>query len=126
MNRIIKLTIAVLFSATMLSAVAQQTPVVHNGHWWNEKSQVYHEAFVVGYKEGMHKVLAHDSELSKFGSTELVIGLDKFYKDFRNQNITISDSLPYVGDQLRGVPDDKLAAELLKMRASAAGVPNPE
>jgi hypothetical protein len=127
MNRILKLTLPVLFfCATVLSAGAQQNTVAHNGHWWNQKSQVYHEGFVIGYKEGMHKILGHDSDLAKFGYTELVIGVDKFYKDFRNQNINIADALPYVGDQLRGIADDKLAAELLKMRAAAASAPNPE
>src|SRR5580704_16543505 len=126
MNRILKLTLPILFCGATLSASAQQNPVVHNGHWWTQKSEVYHEGFVIGFKEGMHKTLGHDSDLAKFGYSELVIGVDKFYKDFRNQNINIADALPYVGDQLRGIPDDKLAAELLKMRAAAAGAPNPE
>ena len=126
MKSILKLSLPVLFCAVMLSANAQQPAVTHNGHWWNQKSQIYHEGFVIGYKEGMHKILGHDSDLAKFGSTELVAGLDKFYKDFRNQTINVSEALPYVGDQLRGIADDKLAAELLKLRATAASAPNPE
>ena len=95
-------------------------PAVHNGLWWEEKSGLFKEAFVGGYKAGSMHVAGHPLDVNKFPATELIDGLDHFYKDFRNRNILIDDALSYVEDQMRGVPDDKLAAEVLKMRAAAA------
>jgi len=119
-----------LFLLIGASAVAIAQPkhdiTSYNGTWWLNKSTVFHEAYITGYKQGMHHVLNHESDLVKFGSVELAAGVDHFYKDFRNRNITVMDALTFVGDQLRGVPDEKLNAELLKMRASAASTTAPE
>jgi|SRR6185312_3117876 len=95
-------------------------PAVHNGLWWGEKSGTFKEAFLGGYKAGSMHVAGHPLDVNKFPATELIDGLDHFYKDFRNRSILIDDALTYVEDQMRGVPDDKLAAEVLKMRAAAA------
>lgn len=98
----------------------------HGGAWWREKSAVYKEAYISGYKTGSHHQAGQNTPLSKFGAKELVDGLNKFYADFRNRNISINDSLFYVADQLSGVPDEKLNAEILQMRAAAIGTPAPE
>ena len=95
-------------------------PVVHNGLWWEEKSGLFKEAFVGGYKAGSMHVAGHPLDVNKFPATLLIDGLDRFYKDFRNRSILIDDALSYVEDQMRGFPDDKLATEVLKMRAAAA------
>ena len=81
---------------------------------------LYKEAFVNGYKSGAHSDAGHDTVLSPFGTTELVDGVNTFYKDFRNRNIVFNDAIAFVADQMRGIPEDKLNAELLKARAAAA------
>jgi hypothetical protein len=62
----------------------------------------------------------HPLDINAFPASELIDGLDSFYKDFRNRNILVDDALSYIVDQLRGASDDKLKDELLKMRAAAA------
>jgi hypothetical protein len=103
-----------------MAAQQSKTPN-YNGAWWGQKSHVFHEAWVSGYKSGLHQGEGHDTELTKFGPIELVDGLDKFYSDFRNRNINVHDALPFVAAQLSGAPDEKLNAQLLKLRAAAAG-----
>ena len=57
---------------------------------------------------------------------ELVIGARPVLQGFHATRTSPSlTRCPMLAADLRGVPDDGLAAELLKMRASAAGVPNP-
>lgn len=107
-----------LLCTTML--IAQQPKVTHNGTWWRDKSPLYKEAFVNGFKSGARSTAGHDTPLSPFGTTELVDGVDKFYKDFRNRNILFNDAMTFVADQLGGMSDDKLNTELLKARAAAA------
>lgn len=115
---------AIVRSACLLlctsALFAQQPKPLHNGTWWRDKSPLYREAFVNGYKSGARHGAGRDTELTPFGTTELVDGVDKFYRDFRNRNIIFNDAIAFVADQLRGVPDDKLNAELLKARAAAA------
>ena len=99
---------------------AEAKPPVHNGLWWDAKSSTFRDAFMTGYKSGSAHAAGHAVEVNQFPVSELVDGLDHFYKDFRNKNILVDDALNYVQDQLRGVADDKLNASLLKMRAAAA------
>jgi hypothetical protein len=93
---------------------------VHNGLWWQEKSGLFKEAFIGGYKAGAEDTAGHALDVNKFAGSELIDGLNTFYKDFRNRNIMVSNALSYVEDQLSGSADEKLSAELLKMRAAAA------
>ena len=79
-------------------------PAPHTGDWWKDKSGVFREAYVGGYKEGAHNALGHDTELSKFAAKDLVAGINKFYEDFRNRNIQFPQVINYVADQLRGIP----------------------
>ena len=116
-----KLQFFILLLFCTVAITAQQPKPTHTGTWWKDKSGLYKEAFVSGYKLGAHHAIGHDTDLTPFGVTELVAGVDTFYKDFRNRNIVFSDAIGFVSDQLRGIPDDKLNAELLKMRAAAAG-----
>jgi hypothetical protein len=125
MKKVIAVLTLTLLCATPL--LAQQhhsgpnSPApVHNGPWWKEKSSIFKEAFIAGYKAGSEHVAGHLLDINKFPGSELIPGLDSFYKDFRNSGILIDDALTYVEDQMRGIPDDKLNAELLKMRAAAA------
>ncbi len=108
----------VLFCGSVVGQVGKPT-VNYNGVWWSGKSQTYREAWVSGYKSGLHQGRGKDTELTKFGTHELLDGVNKFYEDFRNRNITLHEALPYVADQLSGVPDDKLNAEILKLRKAA-------
>jgi hypothetical protein len=120
-----KMFALLLTLALALPALAQKAPD-HAGTWWKEKSEIYKEAYIAGYKTGAHQEAGHDTSLSKFGAKELTDGLNHFYADFRNRNISINDSIFYVADQLAGVPDEKLNAEILKMRAAAVGVSSDE
>lgn len=128
MKKSLGICLATVLCATAFAQPVQQSnhknpngpSVVHNGLWWEEKSGLFKEAFVGGYKAGSMHVAGHPLDVNKFPATELIDGLDHFYKDFRNRSILVDDALSYVEDQMRGVPDDKLAAEVLKMRAAAA------
>lgn len=123
-----KLLAVFLFSATVVFAQpipqsghpAEAKPAIHNGLWWESKSNTFRDAFTTGYKSGASHTAGHAIEVNQFPVSELVDGLDHFYKDFRNKNILVDDALTYVLEQLRGVDDDKLKASLLKMRAAAA------
>jgi hypothetical protein len=99
---------------------AEGPPPIHNGLWWGSKSSLFRDGFMTGYKSGSMHAIGHPIDLNAFPASELIDGLDSFYKDFRNRNILVDDALVYITDQLRGAPDDKLNAELLKMRAAAA------
>lgn len=116
MKKLLTLSLTLMLCAT---AFAGQVKVRHTGGWWRQKSGVFHEAYVSGYKSGKHDGMGKDTNLTEFGEKELVDGLDKFYSDFRNRNILFPDAIAYVADQLRGVPDDKLAAEILRLRAAS-------
>ncbi len=93
---------------------------IHNGLWWQSKSELFRVGFMTGYKSGSAHGAGHPLDINQFPAIELIDGLNSFYKDFRNRNILVDDALNYVQDQLRGAPDDKLNAELLKMREAAA------
>ena len=99
--------------------LAGPTPV-HNGIWWSGKQMPYKEGFMIGYKSGAERAVGHPTDITKFPSSELIDGIDSFYKDFRNRSIVIDDALPYIAEQLRGVSDETLKTELLKMRAASA------
>ena len=99
---------------------AEGPPPIHNGLWWQSKSSLFRDGFMTGYKSGSAHGAGHPLDINQFPAIELIDGIDSFYKDFRNRNILFDDAILYVVDQLRGVPDDKLNAELLKMRAAAA------
>ena len=113
------LAIAIAVSA---SAATGKAP----GTWWKEKSEISRESYVNGYKAGARHQAGHDTPLSKFGAKELTDGLNNFYSDFRNRNISFNEAVFYVADQLAGVPDEKLNAEILKLRAAAVGAGSDE
>ncbi len=104
-----------------LSANAAEN-VKHDGIWWNEKSGIFKEAFVVGYEEGS----THSRSQSKHAdwgierSHQLVDGLNAFYGDFRNLKIHVDNAIDYVNSQLNGKTDDDLAPELQRLRKNAA------
>jgi hypothetical protein len=102
---------------------AEAPPPIHNGIWWQSKSKLFQDAFTTGYKSGSTHASGHPIEITQYPVSELVDGVNHFYKDFRNRNILVDEALIYVIDQLRGIPDDQLNAELLKMRAAAAPSP---
>ena len=102
------------------SRPAEGPPPIHNGLWWQNKSTLFRDGFITGYKSGSAHAAGHPIDITAFPASELIDGVDSFYKDFRNRNILVDDALLYIVDQLRGTPDDKLNAELLKMRAAAA------
>jgi hypothetical protein len=93
---------------------------IHNGLWWQNKSELFRDGFMTGYKSGSAHAAGHALDVNEFPAIELIDGLNSFYKDFRNRNILVDDALIYVQDQLHGVPDDKLNAEVLKLRAASA------
>jgi len=128
MKKLLSLTLATLLFATIF-AIAQRKAVhppaegpapIHNGLWWQSKSPLFRDGFVTGYKSGNAHGAGHSTDINQFPAIELIDGLDSVYKDFRNRNILVDDALLYVCDQLRGVPDEKLNTELLKMRADSA------
>jgi hypothetical protein len=126
MKRFLSVTLTVLLCATAFAAPqhkshpAEAAPPIHNGIWWGNKSSLFRDGFITGYKSGSMHAAGHPIDINAFPASELIDGVDSFYKDFRNRNILIDDALLYIVDQLRGVPDDKLKDELLKMRAAAA------
>ena len=112
-----------VYAQPMADQSTQSSPSEpHDGHWWSKKSFVYKEGFMSGYHAGLVKQSGgKPTDLKGLGSSQLIEGLEKFYKDFRNQKIVVDDALTYVIQEIQGVPDDKLAANLLKMRQAAAG-----
>jgi len=129
MKKLLALTFALLLCTTSFAVAqhhsntshpAEAPPPIHNGLWWQSKSTTFRDGFVTGYKSGTLHTAGHAIDINQFPAIELIDGLDSFYKDFRNRNILVDDALNYVQDQLRGIPDEKLNAELLKMRAAAA------
>ncbi len=99
---------------------AEAPPPIHNGLWWQNKSPLFHDGFMTGYKSGSMHTAGHPLDLNQFPAVELIDGVNAVYIDFRNRNILVDDALHYVIDQLKGVSDDALNAELLTMRAAAA------
>ncbi len=128
MKKLLGLTFALLLCTTSFAVAqhhntghpAEAPPPIHNGLWWQSKSSTFRDGFMTGYKSGTLHTAGHAIDINQFPAIELIDGLDSFYKDFRNRNILVDDALIYIVDQLRGVPDDKLHDELLKMRAAAA------
>ncbi len=126
MKKLLTLFLAILLCAAPFAAAqhknhpAEGPPPIHNGLWWANKSSLFRDAFITGYKSGSSHAAGHPIDINQFPAIELVDGIDSFYKDFRNRNILVDDALTYVEDQLRGIPDDKLNAELLKLRAASA------
>src|ERR1700761_2532891 len=122
----LRIVFATFVLATLSLSASAQKPITHGGQWWKDKSETYRQAFVNGFKSGMHHATNRETELSPFTSAVLTAGVNKFYSDFRNENITVTDALQYVADQLSGVPDEKLKAQILKLRAASAGAPSDE
>jgi hypothetical protein len=126
MKNLLSFALAVTICTTAFAAPQQKDhpaegpPPIHNGLWWQSKAKLFRDGFITGYKSGSMHDAGHPLDLNQFPAVELIDGLDKFYNDFRNRNILVDDALNYVQDQLRGVPDDKLNVEILKMRAAAA------
>ncbi len=122
------LTGVLLLSGASLQAAAPQkaphpaeaAPPIHNGLWWEGKSRAWREGFITGYKSGSTHLAGHPIDITPFPAVELVDGVDRVYNDNLNRNILVDDVLTYVQDELRGTPDDRLKAELLKMRVAAA------
>jgi hypothetical protein len=124
MKKFLTITFAFLLCAAPFAVAQHGNPngpaPIHNGRWWEEKSGLYKEAFIGGYKAGSKYTAGHPVDVNKFQGSDLIDGLDHFYKDYRNHNIMIEDALHYTEEQLSGVPDEKLKDELLKMRAASA------
>jgi hypothetical protein len=116
----ILLSFTIVLAAQQKHHPAEGPAPIHNGLWWQSKAPPFHDGFMTGYKSGSAHGAGHQLDINQFPAIELIDGLDSFYKDFRNRSILVDDALTYVQDQLRGVPDDKLNAELLKMRAATA------
>jgi hypothetical protein len=114
------LCVSAFAAASQKGHPAEGPAPIHNGLWWQSKASLFRDGFITGYKSGSAHGAGHTLDINQFPAIELIDGLDSFYKDFRNRNILVDDALTYVQDQLRGFPDDKLNAELLKMRAAAA------
>ena len=114
------LCITVCGAAQQKGHPAEGPAPIHNGLWWQSKSQLFRDGFMTGYKSGSAHGAGHTLDINQFPAIELIDGLNSFYKDFRNRNVLVDDALTYVQDQLRGAADDKLNAEVLKMRAAAA------
>lgn len=103
-------------------AAAGASSDAHDGHWWSRKTSPYKEGFMAGYHAGLvNQSGGRPTSLKGISTSQLIDGVDKFYKDFRNQKIVIDDVLTYVVEEIQGVPDEKLAAQLLKLRQAAAG-----
>jgi hypothetical protein len=51
--------------------------------------------------------------------SQLVEGVDEFYKDFRNKNIVVELAMRYVKDELRRMTDKELQDELSDFRKTA-------
>ena len=126
MKKLLFLCLAAMLCVSPLAAEqhkhhpAEGPAPIHNGLWWQSKSEIFRDGFMTGYKSGSSHVAGHPIDVNEFPASELIDGLNSFYKDFRNRNILVDDALTYVQDQLHGVSDDKLNAEVLKMRAASA------
>jgi hypothetical protein len=119
MKNFIQFALATAFSISALASPPLPKPPVHNGIWWKEKSSIFKEAFLGGYKAGELHATGHATDVARFPVSELSDGVDTFYKDFRNRSIVVDDALNYIEDELRGMPDDKLATELQHLRQAA-------
>ena len=121
MRKLLGLVLAFALLASPL-AIAQKAPLIRDGGWWKEKSTSFREGFVNGYRAALvHSATPKQlADLEGFQSSQAVEGLNAFYGDFRNKLILIDDAIAYVIDQVKGMPDDQLAAELQKMRKAAA------
>jgi hypothetical protein len=130
MRRVLAMLFAGLFCLSALGLRGQQPAApagagtsVHDGTWWKEKSTVFREAFIVGYKEGVEHATpgTKRSVWTTARAKPLMDGMNDFYKDFRNSNIYVDEAMGYVQDELQGtLSDDALKAELQKLRQVAA------
>ena len=121
----------------------------HDGFWWTRSPETFKLGFVSGYVMAIisaRNALAFQCLASKNGGVvgpdelkacneapeqshfptfdnlrvgQLEEGVDEFYKDFRNKNLSIEIALRYVSDQLNGKPESELQSELARWRGLA-------
>lgn len=117
-------TLLFSFSALAARPTHKSTPkplgtIVHDGLWWRNRQAPYKEGYITGYRQALLKSNA-SSDILNTHNEQIISGIDALYKDFRNLNITVEDAIPYVLDELKGVSDDTLKAELQKLRQTSA------
>lgn len=122
LRAVVLLALPALFCAGAFAA--PKASRTHIGTWWLQKSETFHQAYVVGYLEaardaGNYLVPQH-LLLNDENTSAWVTGLDTFYSDFRNRNIEVSDAIQYVHAQMNGATDKQLQARLDHLRAEAA------
>lgn len=86
-----------------------------SGEW-----QTYNDMSNAISKEKISKSLSdiaikqEDFSGIRFGQYES--GLDAFYQDFRNMSIHVEDTMPYVRDEIKGIPQKTLTGNLEVLR----------
>lgn len=133
--------ILVLF-AISLSAHAQD--IRRDGNWWLGQTQVFKSAYMLGLFDGTN--LGHEFSLWKYRdksepaclsknyesynyyfdkymkdvtSTQLVDGLDVFYKDYRNRKIDIASAVWLTVNAIAGTPQADLDKMVESFRKNA-------
>jgi hypothetical protein len=123
MKRLLACLFAVILFGSAFAAGQQKPATMHNGYWWKEKSDVYKEGFVTGYRDAVDHAATpkQQAELKGVGTQQLIDGMNGFYRDFRNVMILAEDAMTFVLDQARHVPDEKSELRLQRLREGAAG-----
>ncbi|MFC5582897.1 hypothetical protein [Rhodanobacter terrae] len=146
----------ILTSAFMLAALSFMGGFAHadqtqrDGNWWNQQSESFKIAYVVGFLDGMSYeddlwkgslMLAYpkfdpdgpaikltkfmdDHESREFGnvtSGQIVDGLNKIYADYRNRRIDVVNAMTLVVRSMDGTPDAELRGYFEVQRKKAAG-----
>jgi hypothetical protein len=135
------LFIAITLLFLPAAGFSQSASEARNGYWWQSIPEGMKIGYVIGYTEGaepastacqilnvvsatkMSKTSVNalrsteDFDNVRFGQYEK--GLDDFYRDFRNMSIHVSDAMPYVRDQIKGFPTNRLKNELDGMRKAS-------
>jgi len=127
MKRFLKLALPVILCVAFYSATAFAAPhhvsqaVGHDGTWWQSKSPIFREGFISGYRSGFARAKPSGrSDIASIKPDQMIDGLNTFYKDFRNMNVQVEDTMDYVKDELNGKSDADLATELQTLRKNAA------
>jgi hypothetical protein len=128
----------------ILTALAANTlPGVNfddrNGNWWNTRSKMEKAIYTLGMMDGVYTggailiksgaqaVNGFNSDVERlFGKTnaaQLIDGMDRFYRDFRDRGIGTSQALWLVGWQISGATDAQLQPYIIALRRTAALTP---